>query len=826
MSNSAKIGKNIVFFLCSNIVLLMFMLFIFASDSEANSDEPYNSLNDLRQIKLHNQNWQYLQNPSTILRDAVEDKGWQQITIPHSWNAIDAVDTVPGYRRSSSWYRTQITADQTGRYLLHFEAANMLSEVYVNGYLVREHMGGYLGFKAELTHKLLMGQKNDILVRVDNSYRPELIPSQKADFFLYGGITRDVWLMVLPDTHLQDLEISTDEVASGKVSTHYAITLNRTSNTQEHYKILSRVLDADGSEVLSHHDDIFAQNSLQTFRIMLPTLLNPELWSVDSPSLYTLQVELQDTNGNRVDKIENRYGYRWFEMRAGEGFFVNGKKMLIRGTHLHEDAPGVGPALNNAQHRARMEQIKKLGANFVRLAHYPQDPEVYRAADELGLVLWDELPWVRGGKGDNDWEANTERYLKQQVKQNYNHPSIAFWSLGNEMDWEEDFEGGGDPAVVTPYIEKLNTIVKSLDRSRLTTLRKYPQAAHIVDVFSPSIWTGWYGGAYSQYADAIEMSMQQYPYLVHMEYGGSSHVGRHTENPIGREGLSKVSVSAKDAMNQAGNISVAKDSDWSESYIVDLFDWHLRVSETTPGFAGNAQWAFRDFATPLRPENPIPYVNQKGLLTRDGKKKDAYYVFASYWSKEPFCYIMSKTWTHRQGPASGRPIRVYCNTTSAELFLNGSSLGEKDRDINIFPAAGLVWQVPLESGENHLTVVGKGQGYQVEDRLTIHYYIGSHGALHKVRVTAKENPNGGLLIEAQAVDKDNNRVLSFNERAFFSNLTEYGSFQQHQGTPSGSVTVQFASGYAAIVFYPGEMPTVLELLSQNVKGVYLKIAAE
>jgi beta-galactosidase len=779
-----------------------------------------------RQVQLFNQNWHYLQHNTTQISVATAQNDWQAINLPHSWNATDSVDTVPGYRRSASWYRTTLTPTSTARRILHFEGANMQTRVFVNGHLAGEHKGGYLGFEIELTPWLVVDQTNDILVRVDNSYQPQLIPSQKADFVLYGGITRDVWLKTLPDTFLQQLQISTENVNTEFVTTHFSITLNAKTQQQQQFTLESRILRPDGTEVVKKQLVLSLNQSLQTFTLSMPVIKKPQLWSVDQPALYQLQAKLYDATGNLVDQIEDRFGYRWFEMRPQQGFFLNGKKLLIRGTHRHEEIAGMGPALSNAQHRDDMQQIKAMGANFVRLAHYPQDPEVYRAADELGLILWDELPWVRGGKGGAEWEANTERYLHQQIKQNFNHPSIAFWSLGNEMDWEEDFPGGGLPEVVTPYLQKLNAQVKAMDQSRLTTLRKYPPGADIVDAYSPSIWMGWYGGAYGQYADALASSMQQYPHFLHMEYGGSSHVGRHTENPIGPHGFTDHQTSAQDAMQQAGKVSIASASDWSESYIVDLFDWHLRLSETTPGFAGNAQWAFRDFATPLRPENPIPYINQKGLLTRDGKRKDAYYVFASYWSKTPFCYIMSKTWTHRQGPENGRPVRVYCNTNTAELFLNGKSLGTKQRDIKTFPAAGLVWQVPFTAGDNKLKVIGSIDQLNVEDNLQVHYQPKSHGKLHRVHLSAKKLDADSLLLTAEALDAAGLRVLSANDRAFFSNLTEAGHFNQPLGTPSGSQTIQFASGQASIVFYPGNKPTVVEFISQNVKGVYLEIAAK
>jgi len=478
----------------------------------------------------------------------------------------------------------------------------------------------------------------------------------------------------------------------------------------------------------------------------------------------------------------------------------------------------------NELHWRDMEMIKELGANFVRLGHYPQDPEVYRAADELGLIIWDELPWCRGGKGGEEWERNTEDLLRRQIAQNRNHPSIVFWSLGNEIYWEEDFPGGGESEKILPYLVKLNKLAKELDPSRLTSIRKYYPGADITDAFSPSIWAGWYGGAYGQYEESLKLAMEKYPAFLHMEYGGSSHVGRHEESPIGKDGILGGQVSVTEAVNQAVATSVAKDSSWSESYIVDLFDWHLMVSENLTNFAGNAQWAFKDFGTPLRPENPIPYINQKGLVDREGKRKDAYYVFASYWSKTPFCYIESKSWTHRNGPEEGRDVSVYCNTEEAELFLDGLSLGKKIKRPKQFPAGGLVWKVPFQQAINNLTVKGYIKGELIaSNKLEVTYKVGKHGSFDRVVLSEKPLDESRSLIIAEAVDVDGNRVLNYSERVYFSTLNGDGVLAENFGSPAKSSVIEMANGYAAIEFVNGSQPTVVEFRTQNVKGIYIRL---
>jgi beta-galactosidase len=775
------------------------------------------------QVSL-NAGWQYLENNADDPGAALQMETWIDTNLPHTWNATDTVDAVAGYRRDASWYRKELPPGGDYRQVLYFEGANMETDVYVNGQLAGRHVGGYLGFEIEITDYMKSDDDNLLMVRVTNAYNPNLIPSQKSDFFIHGGITRDVWLKKLPQDYIQRVWINTPRVSRDRASTNVTVVVDSAAASSAEMRVRANLHSPGGDVLDSQEVEMPVMRGVREVELEFDALDSPQLWSPASPSLYRMAVELIGPDDTVIHYVSEPFGYRWFEMRPQQGFFVNGERLLIRGTHRHEDHAGLGAALSNEQHRKDMQMIKDMGANFVRLGHYPQDPEVYRAADELGLIIWDELPWCRGGKGGALWEQNTEAVWRAQIAQNRNHPSIAFWSLGNEMYWEEDFPGGGATEVINPYLEKLNKLTKELDPSRLTTIRKYYPGVDIVDAFSPSIWAGWYGGAYGQYEEALKDSMLKYPAFLHMEYGGSSHVGRHAENPIDKDGIRGAQATVAEAMNQAVVTSVAKGSDWNENYIVDLFDWHLQVSEHLPGFAGNAQWAFKDFGTPLRPENPIPYVNQKGLVDREGKPKDAYYVFASYWSKDPLCYIESKTWTHRNGPKEGRDVTVYCNTEESELYLNGTSLGRKTRNPRSVPAGGLVWKVPFTNGPNDLLVEGFIDGEHVaSDELQVTYLVGRHGKLHDVILSQKDLNKDRVIVMAEAVDKDGNRVLNFSDRAYFSTLDGTGRLLENYGTPTKSSIIEMANGYAAIELERGEQATTVEFKAQKIKSRFIEV---
>ena len=783
---------------------------------------------------LLNEGWDYYANPVEQSEQLDRDQGAIKVDLPHTWNATDPTDTVPGYRRDAGWYRKQlqISADpEPKRYLLYFEGANMTADVYVNGQYAGGHIGGYLGFEIDVTAFLSHGGLNEILVRVDNGVDRQIIPSQKADFVLYGGLTRDVYLHVRPENYISAIQIDTPLVSSKTAKVSAMVEVQRTEMMAEALRLIVEVKGRTDETVAFAEIEVEAGTGPVQMQLELPEILNPALWAPATPNLYTLHTTLKGQDGVLIHQAAERFGLRWFGFAKDGSFELNGERLLLRGTHRHEEYAGYGAAMPNDLHVRDMQMIKEIGANFVRLAHYPQDPAVYQAADELGLILWDELPWCRGGLGDETWKENTESMLREMITQNRNHASVFFWSLGNEIYWEPDFEGGGDEAALNEYLQYLNDIAHEMDPSRLTSIRKYYAGSDIVDVFSPSIWAGWYGGGYHQYEAALLDAQQKYPALLHMEYGGSSHVGRSNSHPPGGDGLKGGQTSVEEMVNQSGVVSVAKGGDWSESYIVDLFDWHLKVSESLPNFGGNAQWAFKDFSTPLRPENPLPYINQKGLVDRQGRPKEAYWVFKSYWTTDPaFCHIYGHNWTERHGKkGTTQRIRVYCNTDSAQLTLNGEELVEKTKDMEKFPASGLFWDVSLEQGTNELSVTGRSAAKEVaSDSLEISYTENKYGKLANIRLSSKRLDDGLILIEAIAVDKAGRRVHDSRERIYFShvNAGTGGVLLESFGTPDKSAIIELANGRATILFDPAEDggTAVIEVRSQSFKGSYIRLS--
>lgn len=747
---------------------------------------------------------------------------WQPVTLPHTWNATDAVDPVPGYRRDVGWYRRSLDVRRyapNDRILMRFESANTVADVYVNGRRAGGHAGGYIGFSVDVTDYVRRDAPNDVRVRVSNAEDARVIPSGKQDFVIYGGLTRDVWLDVRPALSIERLAIRTPSVDSARGSGDVRVVLRNPARRRGSVTVALSLAEPNGRVITRG----FVQGQLagDTLETLMPPyrldVARPALWSPDTPSLYTVRASLGS------DSIAERFGFRWARFDSGGAFHLNGQRLLIRGTHRHEEMAGVGAALSNAQHRADMAAIKAMGANWVRLAHYPQDPEVYRAADSLGLLLWDELPWGRGGVGNAEWKANTRRLLIEQVAQNGNHPSIVVWSMGNEVAdvldaTDSSYRTNVDS--IAAFMRELSALSHAVDPTRPTATRKFDAGNgwRSVDVYSPSIWAGWYGGVYRDYEKSITNARQKFPRMVHMEYGADAHYGRHTETPISGEGLQLDTGTTEKVGKRVAN--VAREGDWSESYQTDLLDWHLMVSEHLANFTGNAQWAFRDFATPLRPENPIPYVNEKGLVTRDGVPKDAYYVFKSRWTTSPkFAYIVSHAWPERSGPVNApRDVRVYSNCDAVTLVANGVGLGERRREPSAWPAQGLVWPVKFRSGANTLDA-SCVEEESARDTLTVRYTWETAGKPDHIVMSAHALPDGRVLVEARLVDAQGRTALASRDRVYFAH-DGAGTLVVDQGTPTGSRVIEAANGVARIVVVraPNGDGGVVEARTQDING--------
>jgi beta-galactosidase len=496
-------------------------------------------------------------------------------------------------------------------------------------------------------------------------------------------------------------------------------------------------------------------------------------------------------------QMTERFGLRNFEWVKNGPFKLNGERLLLRGTHFHEVHAGTAAAVPDEVVRQTFQAMKDMGANFVRLGHHQQAPLVLDLCDELGLLVWEEIPWCRGGLGGEKFQNQARDMLRNLIDQHYNHPSVILWGLGNENDWPGDFETF-DKEAIRGFMTELHMLARQLDPSRKTAIRRCDFCKDIIDVYSPSIWAGWYGGRYSEYRKSTEKAIQDTPHFFHAEYGGDSHAGRHSEDPeeftvhvATGEGTAEVGKAYKAT---GGKARASKDGDWSESYMVNLFDWHLKEQEQMPNLTGAAQWIFKDFSTPLRPENPVPYVNQKGVLERDGTPKESYYVYQSYWSEKPMIHIYGRSWPIRWGGLNEtKEVKVYSNCKEVELFINGVSAGIKQRDVTQYPAAGLSWQVRFKQGKNTLRAVSG----DLTDEITFIYQTETWGEPAKLELKEISRTGDVVTLETRVFDATGVPCLDEAQLVSFG-FTGDGRLLDNLGTASGSRKVQLANGRAKI----------------------------
>ncbi len=763
---------------------------------------------------------------------------WQRITMPHCFNGYDAVDPDVAYYEGPGWYRAFIspgTLENGRRYLLRFEGAGQKTKVYIGDQLVGTHVGGYDEFYVDITNgirdyrsnEIPPGSKDDsipLIVRCDNTRDLEMIPSDLSDFNVYGGLYRYVDLISLPAVSFEQIHIDTQIDADYKHATiKVTPKLYNPSGIKGVASITYSLLDPEGKEVQLKTMDGPISDTLKaqyTFGVK-----HPKLWSVDQPQLYILRTTLQTSHG--TDELDQHFGIRNFKFIPHGPFLLNGQRLFLRGTHRHEDHARVGAAMPEKLILEEMKMIKDMGANFIRLAHYQQSRIVLDACDSLGILVWEEIPWCRGGLGNEAYKGQAQRMLANMINQHYNHPSIIIWGLGNENDWPGDFPVF-DKTKIRSFMEELNDLAHAHDPTRKTAIRRCDFCRDIVDVYSPSLWAGWYRGKFTEYTKVSKAWNEKVNVFLHAEWGASSHAGRHSEDPD--KGLEAILTGkgtderSGDFLLTGGNARVSKDGDWSETYACNLFDWCLKEQEEMHDWhVGAAFWTFKDFSTPLRPGNPIPYVNQKGVVERDLTPKESYYVFQSYWSDKPMVHIYGHTWPVRWGDADEpKMVKVYSNCDRAELFLNGKSMGVRKRDSQNFPAAGLHWSVKFEEGENHLKVVAQKGKAVLTDSITQTYQVKKWGKPSDLKIAETYRSEDTIMVEVKVYDQDNVFCPDAKNRVRFE-IAGDGKLLDDLGTSTGSRVIELCNGRALIGLKITGGKAIVSASSKGLRTGYVEV---
>ena len=764
-----------------------------------------------------NDNWIFLRQDIGNIWEAVrpvkagqpeEVPLWQPVTLPHCFNAEDCVDPDVNYYQGPGWYKTQLSISNPyadGRVMLEFEGAGQKTDVYVYTTKVGSHVGGYDSWNVDITDAVNEFLSSDaaarfdgkvpLSIRCDNSRDAESIPSDLSDFNLYGGLYRYLNLVYLPAVSVGEISVMpelSDDMRKAKIKVYGAFYNPEDVRTAD---VCVTVKSPDGKVVATgSHQSI---TPLGRQKLMEVSIDKPQIWDVDNPRSYTCEVSVK-ANGDEIVSTEH-FGLRKIEFIEKGPFHLNGRRLLLRGTHRHEDHAGVAAAMTEEMMRQEMAMMKEMGVNFIRLGHYQQSEIILDLCDELGILVWEEIPWCRGGIGGDVYREQGRRMLTNMINQHYNHPSVIIWGLGNENDWPNDFPVY-EQRDIRAFMSELNTLAHHLDPSRKTAIRRCDFCSDIVDVYSPTIWAGWYRGKFTEYQDFSRQAFDKVKHFLHVEWGGDSHPGRHVED------------------------SEPTKNDWSETYVIKLIDWHLKEQENMPWLTGAAYWPFKDFATPVRPENPVPYVNQKGVIERDFTKKEAYYVFQSYWTDTPMAHIIGHSQPVRWGDAGEeKEILVYSNCPQVELFVNGKSQGIRKRDSQNYPAAGLRWNVPLEPGQNTVKAVAVTKDKSVcEDEVEWTYQTEKWGKENLIEVTHAPLPDGMERIDVRLVDKNGVPCLDSHKVVRFE-LAGDGELIKNQGTAGGSAKVEVANGRASVKMKKGSGKSVVAVKSDNLETQFITI---
>lgn len=662
-----------------------------------------------------NDHWRYTADaPEAAAASGFDDDRWQAVDLPHTWNAGDAFVKGSSYRRGIGWYRKWLTIDPAlrGRRLyLFFEGANQIADVFVNGTHAARHIGGYTAFVVEVTDLVTFDRSNLVAVRVDNSPNPD-VPPLNADFTFYGGIYRDVWLVAVAPVHITLTDYASPGVflrgaQDGVV--HVGGSITNQSDRVAAVDVVSTIFDAGGNAVTSVRSRIRARaGATSSFTQLSPPVDHPHPWSPETPYLYRVRTEVFDGR-QLIDAVSNPLGFRWFAIDAQSGLTLNGSPLKLIGTNRHQDHAGLGNALPDDIHRRDIRLIKETGFNFLRLAHYPQDPAVLEETDRTGLVVWEEIPIVNQIGTSAAFAENSEHMLVEMIRQHYNHPSIFFWGYMNEVMLRKP-----DPLPEHYYetllqlARRLNDRAHAEDPGRRTVMALSRDevlddkgAGDIPDALGMNLYFGWYYGTFDDLGTFLDEMHRRHPSrpLMISEYGAGMDERIHSIHP--------------------------QRFDFSSEYGQQFHLASLPQIESRPFVLGSAVWNQFDFGSSSRQDSKYG-INSKGLFFFDRTPKDAAFYYQAALFRKPALAI-AREWRERSGERL-QPIWVYSNQPQVELFVNGHSAGSQ-------PVLNRTarWNVELAAGENRIVA----RAGALEDAATIVYQ--DHAADRFFAVNAGSN---------------------------------------------------------------------------------------
>ncbi len=676
------------------IISLSLFAYIFfnSSDEVLPKEDAY--INSSRVIQPLNNQWQFTKT-APALAHSIDQEKWKTVNLPHTWNAKDGQDGGGDYYRGTGTYKRTFTLDEkfnNKKVYLHFDGATTTATVYVNGEEVGQHKGNYAAFRFDITEQVKLDQENIVVVTVNNEVDNTIAPLS-ADFTFFGGLYRKVRLIASNNIHIDNLDYAASGVywAQTNISNEKAELDIRTKLFNENAEattitITNLLRDAKNNVVAETSEQLqLNANAFVDYTSQI-VLDNPHLWhGLDDPYLYQAQTVISQ-NGQVVDQINQQLGLRYFRVDKDQGFILNGKPYPLYGINRMADFPKKGTAIHQEDHERDIQLILELGATGVRLGHQQRDEYVYQRADETGLVIWAEVPLINRINTNQAFTDNVKQQALELVRQNYNHSSIMFWGLFNEIT----LKPGPDPR---PIVKELNTLVKAEDPNRLTTAAVAASGekalqdplATTTDITSFNRYYAWYYGSFNDFTKFMDHARESAPDLsiALSEFGAGASDKIHSDTPTMQ--------------------------DHSEEYQAIFHENYWNDLKDRDYVWGKFLWVLADFAVDNRDEGDTPGRNDKGLVTFDRKvKKDAFFWYKANWAKEPVTHITGRRFSTRTQALID--IKVYSNQPELELFVNKQSVGKLELNEN----KKITWpQVELTLGDN-LIEVANHQGNIVD----------------------------------------------------------------------------------------------------------------
>lgn len=615
-----------------------------------------------------------------------------QVHLPHSWN-VDAY-SVKDYYRGKGHYSRSLRLPEyflPGRLFLKFDGVASSATVSIDGKEIGTVVGAYSSHTFDITPFVSPGKDHSLSVIADNSRKD--IPPYSADFTFMGGLYRDVWLISVPDVHLdivngneEGFSVLTKVLADGSWSVEVAGSVVNHSDSKEDVVVRMTVADVEGHTVASATGNLSVPSAQsKSFCFNTPPVKDISLWTPEHPALYKVSVEVLKSD-EVIDSGACTTAFRTFGFDDDGRFLLNGSPYKLRGICRHQDRRPMGIALLDEQHRQDMRIAKDMGANFVRISHYPQDDAVLEMCDRLGLIVWEEIPVIDFVPDTPGFDDNCERMLRDMIRRHRNHPSIAMWGYMNEILLRVPSDGREETLARTRALaDRLETVVREEDPDRLSTMAFHgsdvyhdADMAEITDVKGWNLYQGWYGGHLGEFEEFLSRQHREHPghKIIVSEYGAGSDLRLHSFDP--------------------------QPFDFSMEYQQKFLEHYLPIIEDSAFVAGASHWNLIDFSSANRQES-MPHINNKGILTNDRRKKDIFYYFSSMWhdiENDTIVHIAVEDWKERTDILSEdgdavHPVKIYTNLPSISLSLNGIHLG-----VNEASNRTIVFNAPLKEGKN------------------------------------------------------------------------------------------------------------------------------